>query len=419
MIRPAYILLLALLACSASLAAASSDSIPHTDTLPRTAATAEADKGAAFFFRLAEKVDEFLLNGLDTNYISLPEYRWSTSLKVGGTGVNATYTTWIDPLTSVALHAKTMPSLDLGFDVGYRGYGGGYSWDLLNAYTSNWNLSFGSVFIGIEFLRTISTNLTGKFVTGGKPDPSIPLLDKGDIRMANTSLNAWYALNAAHYSHNAAIKQGYIQKRTAGSLLLSVGYMSTEMSILDTAKYVRDPELSMLFDGVKGMITRQVALGLGYGINYTPNRGKLLLHAAANMQIVCYTVNHVSYVPPEDVYLPGEPQYLLRSASPVHVAGTMRAAVSWQINRWVTMAAWAQANNLGFSSQSGNQAKLDISNWHWQAHLNIGVHFGASKKRIRQVLGDPEQPAEPLPPRKPSKLPLWVREYFFAPMERN
>lgn len=409
--RLSHILLFALLLGSALSYASSSG------TSTTASATAEPGKGAVFFFRVAEKVDEFLLKGLDTAYIALPEYRWSATLTSGGTGIHATYTTWADAGTPIVLSSQTTPSLDLGFNIGYRGYGGGYSWDVLNAYTTNWNLSLGSVVVGIEFLRNVSTNLTGQFAVNGVKDTNLPTLNKGEIRIVNTSLSAWYALNAAHYSHNAAIKQGYIQKRTAGSLLLSLGYMSSEMNILDSAKYIRDENMSILFDGVTGMITRQVALGIGYGINYTPNGGKVLLHAAANMQVVCYSVNHVSYMPPKGVYLPGEPQYMLRPASPVHVTGNMRAAVSWEINPWVNLSAWAQANNLRFTSKSGDMSTLSISNWYWQAHLNIGVRFGASKKHRRQVLGEPEQAATPAEMKQKSRLPQWVTDYFFSSMQ--
>ena len=410
--RLSHILLLALLIGSASLSAASADTIPQANT-----AKAEPSKGAVFFFGLAEKIDKFLMMGLDTAYITLPEYRWDAALTTGGTGIHATYTTWADPSTPIALRSQTTPSLDIGFNVGYRGYGGGYSWDVLNAYSTNWNLSLGSVFIGIEFLRNVSTNLTGDFAVDGVKENDFPMLNKGEIRIANTSLSAWYALNAAHYSHNAAIKRGYIQKRTAGSLLLSLGYMSSEMNILDSAKYIRDESMSMLFDGVTGMITRQVALGIGYGINYTPNHGKVLLHAAANMQVVCYSVNHVSYMPPAGVSLPGEPQYMLRPASPVHVTGNMRAAVSWEINKWVNLSAWAQANNLRFASKRGDMTTLGISNWHWQAHLNVGVRFGSSKQRRRQVLGEPEPTAVPAETKPKSNMPQWVTDYFFSSMQ--
>ena len=381
---------------------------------PSIATASNSNKAAAFFYRIGQWVDNFQLRGLDTAYIALPEYSWRVALTTGGTGIYATYTTWADPATPIGLRAQTAPNLGLGFNVSYRGYGGGYSWDVLSAYTTKWNLSFGSKSIGIEFLRHVSSNLNGQFVVDGKADPSMPGLYKGEFRISNTSLTAWYALNAAHYSHNAAIKQSYIQQRTAGSILLSLSYLASEMNILDTAKYIRDKDMSVLFDGVTGMITRQVAVGIGYGINYTPNHGKVLLHAAANMQVVCYSVNHVSYALTSKVSMHGEPQYVLRPASPVHVAGNMRAAVSWEINRWVHLSAWAQANNMSFASKSGELTTLSISNWYWQAYINIGVRFGAGKKRVREVLGEPvtDNPSPVTP--KTSKMPQWVTDYFFS-----
>lgn len=386
--------------------------------VPSIVTAANSDKAAAFFYRIGKWVDNFQLRGLDTTYIALPEHSWRVALTTGGTGIHATYTTWADAATPIALNSHTTPSLELGFNAGYRGYGGGYSWDVLNAYTTNWNLTLGSKFIGIELLRNVSTNLNGRFAVDGTVDPSLPSLNKGEFRISNMSLSVWYALNAAHYSHNAAVKQCYMQKRTAGSLLLSLSYLSSEMNILDTAKYIHDEDMSTLFDGVAGMITRQVAVGIGYGINYTPNHGKVLLHASANMQVVCYSINHVAYSPAANSTIYGEPQYMLRSASPVHVAGTMRAAVSWEINRWVHLSAWAQANNMSFASKSGDMSTLSINNWHWQAHLNIGVRFGAGSKRVREVLGEPEQALITAKPAKKNKMPQWVTDYFFSPMQQ-
>ena len=384
---------------------------------PSIATASNSNKAAAFFYRIGEWVDNFQLRGLDTAYIALPEHSWRVALTVGGTGINATYTTWADPGTPIALRSQTTPSLELGFNAGYRGYGGGYSWDVLNAYSTKWNLSLGSKFVGIDFLRHVSTNLNGQFAVAGTLDPSMPELHKGEFRIASTSLTAWYALNGAHYSHNAATKQSFIQKRTAGSLLLSVAYMVSEMNILDSAKYIRDKDMSLLFDGVTGMITRQVAVGIGYGINYTPNHGKVLLHAAANMQVVCYSINHVSYDPEDNVTIHGEPQYVLRPASPVHVSGIMRAAVSWEINQWVHLSAWGQANNMSFASKAGDLSTLSINNWHWQAHINIAVRFGAGKKRVREVLGEPElTPAAETKAEKKSTMPIWVTDYFFSSM---
>lgn len=379
------------------------------------AADTEPNKAAVFFCRIGEWVDNFQLRGLDTNYIALPELSWSVALTTAATGVHATYTTWADQATPIALRSQTTPSFDLGFNAGYRGFGGGYSWDVLNAYTTNWNVSLGSKSIGVEFLRNVSTNLNGQFYVAGKVDPSLPALNKGEFRISNTSLTAWYALNAAHYSHNAAIKQSYLQKRTAGSLLLSLTYMSSQMQILDSAKYIHSEQMSALFDGVTGMITRQVAVGVGYGINYTPNHGKVVLHAAANMQVVCFSINHVSYLISSEKKLPGDPMFAMHPATPVHVAGNVRAAVSWEINRWMFLSAWAQANNLSFASKDANLSRLSINSWQWQAHLNLGVRFGASKENRRQVLGEPQQPSVYDTSSRKGKLPLWFTDYFFSP----
>ena len=93
----------------------------------------------------------------------------------------------------------------------------------------------------------------------------------------------------------------------------------------------------------------------------------------------------------------------------------MRAAVSWEINRWVHLSVWAQANNLSFTSKVGDMSTLSIKNWQWQSYINIGVRFGAGKKRVREVLGEPElKPAEPA---KESKMPQWVTDYFFSSMQ--
>lgn len=375
-----------------------------------------SESAKAFFFRIGERIDALVLKDLDTTYIALPEHSWRLALNSGSEGIHNSYTTWADLGTPVTLKSQSMPSVDLGFNAGYRGFGGGYSWDLMNAYSTNWHLAFGSKIIGVEFQRNITTNLSGRFFVDGVLDPTAPTLNKNEWRIANTSLAAWYALNAKHYSHNAAIKQSYIQKKSAGSLLLSVAYMSSQMQIIDSDKYLKDEDVLTLIDGVKGMITRQVAAGIGYGINYTPNHGKVLLHASANMQLVFYSINHVMYATPDSVYLPGEPNYALYPAKPVHVTGNLRAAVSWEINEWVHLSAWAQGNHLRFASKGGQLSAMDIRNWDWQAHLTIGVRFGAGKKRVREVLGEiPAADRPELLPRQ-NRLPQWISDYFFAPL---
>ena len=116
-----------------------------------------------------------------------------------------------------------MPSVDLGFYAGYRGLGFGYSWDVLHAYSRRLSFSFGSKYIGIDFSLQTSTDLTTKIAYGNQ---LLGELGTNLVTIKNANLHVWYALNSVHYSHNAAIKQSFIQKKTAGSLLLHLSYMS-------------------------------------------------------------------------------------------------------------------------------------------------------------------------------------------------
>ena len=374
-------------------------------------------KGMQFFYRIGERVDRYLLQNVDTNYITLPEHSWQVSFTSSMVGINSYYSTnLLGETAKIALLSRTTPSVDLGFYAGYRGIGFGYSWDVQNAYTRHLKFSVGSKSMGLDFQRQVSTNLSGKVINPYDPSASSGILSKGYVWITNTNLTAWYALNSEHYSHQAAIKQSYIQKRSAGSILLSLSYMHTQMALQDTFTYHGVPILAIIMDSVKSITTHQVAVGLGYGINYTPNKGKVLLHAAANLQLVCYSINQLTLALDSSTValLPGEARFNIHPQYPVHVTGNVRAAVSWEINRWVHLSAWAQANNIRFRSKETELTEVIMRNWNWQVHLNLGVRFGAGRQRVLKALEDlpPLSPSQPI---RTSKLPQWIIDYFYSP----
>ena len=375
-----------------------------------------ATEGLKFFYRAGKWIDNFCLQGLDTNYITLPEHSWRVSFNTGSVGIHSDYASYNEDLdASFLLHLRTTPSMELGFNAGFRGFGFGYSWDVLNAYASNMNFSLGGKSIGLEFMRHVSTNLKGTVGLSNFPEFSSPI-DQGYFWVTNINLSAWYALNSKHYSHNAAIKQSYIQKKTAGSLLVSLSYMNTDLSMHDTTVIDGAPGISLFLDQVTHVVTHQVSVGLGYGINYTPNNGKVLIHAAAFAQLVCYSINQVSIAVADSIQLPGTPYYNIQPHFPVHVTGTARAAVSWEINEWVHLSAWGQFNNIRFTSHEREVTRLMMSNWNWQAHLTVGVRFGAGKKRVHDALADdplPEKMTLEIPkPKRPT--PKWITDYFYS-----
>lgn len=359
-------------------------------------------------------LDKFCLKEVDTAYIGLPDNEWRIAFTNSEIGIHSNYTSTMSDnpeLGYISLLSTTTPSLDLGFQIGLRSVNFGYSWDVLHAYSQKLNFSLGGKSWGVELLRQKSSNIH-THVELQKFKAFNFDLDDNSIHITNTNLTAWYALNSPHYSHNAATKQAYIQKKTAGSLLLSLSYLNTDMTLQ------KDTLLAMwLLGNVQQMVTHQVAVGLGYGINYTPNNGKFLLHFAAYAQAVFYSINYVSYVDTLHHSNKVFPSYTIKPSSPVHITGNMRAAVSWEINKWVHLNARAQVDNIRFNAKTDN-GKVDLSNWNWQVYLTIAARIGVGEKRRNKILDEVGEgqyiPFEHKAPSK-TKMPKWITGYFFSP----
>lgn len=385
----------------------------------------ELSQALKYLYRAGDRVDRYLLQGVDTDYITLPEHCWRLALTTGMVGINSNLT--FDNMSEVgriSFLTRTSSSIDVGFHAGYRSLGFGYSWDAMHAYSQKLSFSLGSKIFGLDFSHQKSANIQGKAVFRDLKDSPAVDIEQGLLRITNTNLSLWYALNSAHYSHRAAISQSYIQRRTAGSLLLSLSYMATDVSVHDTLTYKGQPIISkLLMNDITHLRTHQVAVGLGYGINYTPNRGKVLLHLDAHLKLVCYSINEITFAVPDSIVLPGEPHYDIDPRFPVHVTGNLRAAVSWEICPWAHLSWWVIGNNIRFTSKNDELSRsLEMSNWNWQTCLSVGVRLGAGKERVRKALDDETLPmAESIPQPVDStrkKLPQWVTDYFYSPRVR-
>ena len=397
--RRVVILLLGMVACTATLWAKENQ---------------KPNKLAYWYSVGMDWFDKFCLKEVDTTYIGLPDNEWRIAFTNSEVGIHSNYTSTLaeDPaLGNISLLSTTTPSLDLGFQIGLRSVNFGYSWDALNAYSQKLNFSMGGKSWGVELLRQKSSNIR-THVEIQNFDAFNFDLDDNSVRIVNTNLTAWYALNGPRYSHNAAIKQSYIQKKTAGSLLLSLSYLNTEMS------FHKDTFVSVLLLGkVQQMVTHQVAVGLGYGINYTPNNGKVLLHLAAYAQAVFYSINYVSYVDTLHHSNKAFPSYTIRPSTPIHFTGNMRAAVSWEINKWVHLNVRAQVDNIRFNART-DFGKASLSNWNWQVYLTIAARIGVGEKKRNKILEEVSEghytPFEHRPPPK-TTMPTWITGFFFSP----
>ena len=97
----------------------------------------------------------------------------------------------------------------------------------------------------------------------------------------------------------------------------------------------------------------------------------------------------------------------------IRLTGNVRAAVSWEVNKWVHLSAWATGDNIRFRSEEPSKKnELSLSNWNWKVQVMVGVRFGAGRDRVRQAIG--ERRFSPRHPRH-EYLPLWLTDFFWSP----
>lgn len=79
-----------------------------------------------------------------------------------------------------------------------------------------------------------------------------------------------YVFNSRHFSYSAASSPTLIQKRSAGSPLVLLDFYGSRAKFHD----------SLLLGDDESFTTWKGSVGGGYAYNYTPNQGKLLIHAS-------------------------------------------------------------------------------------------------------------------------------------------
>lgn len=337
-------------------------------------------KTETFFYRLDHFIENMMLQGIDTNYISFHEHCWRLSFMNSEVGINSKLGANMSQYGNATINLYSLPSIDLGFNIGYRAVDFGMSWDVRRAYNKKFNFSFYGKAWGLELTKNEISHLNGKF--NSDTEGIIQEVGSDDISIKSTIVSAFFAFNFRKYSPIAGIRQGYRQRTSAGSALLRLQYMNLDITPKAAA-------LATGLGGLQNMEVYQVALGAGYGYNYTPNQGKFLLHVSAMPLLVFFNRTFYSaYFPvlvgeklTSDILL----SHKMQPSFPVYLTGTARLCLAWEVNEWVSMSAAGTFNNMRFKAPA-TEGELKINHWDWSAQVLIGVRFGAGKKRVSEVL---------------------------------
>ena len=231
--------------------------------------------------KVGNKLDSMSVKGVDRRYIDAPERPWQFIVKGNINQTILSMRTHGD-IEGVPYSAKpqlkTTPSQYLGFWVGYRGYGIGYTANVGG--DKGGYLTFGAtggaygVNVRIHNFenKTPNFNLNSDIIPedGKESWNKVVLIDP--IRIRTVMADGYYMFNGKKFSYSAAYDQSVIQKRSAGSLMAGFMYNYTRID------YSSDVNGDMVFlmGGVGKVKLWQGSAGVGYAYNWVPVRGLLV-----------------------------------------------------------------------------------------------------------------------------------------------
>lgn len=234
-----------------------------------------------------KKVDQFMTDmyykaNYDTAYIGRPDYKWTIALR--------SLFDWTDfHIRAKDNEAEFSSKLRTEFNPkisiygGYLGYGAGfsksYNW-FQGKKDTDWDFTFSSYGgrFGFEIALRDIHSLNGNFKYNDNDGLNFNVkLPKEFVSQLSLDFNCYYAFNHKKFSYPAAFSYSYIQKRSAGSLLMGA-YLNLNITALGDS--ISGTEIMRTTNG-------SVGLGVGYGYNLALPHS-WLIHVSALPYLVLY-----------------------------------------------------------------------------------------------------------------------------------
>ena len=318
--------------------------------------------------RTIEKaLDDIAIKNVDTAYLALPEYGWKVAVTSNFAGVDASVKGHnIPTYQSIDINVNSNLNGQTAVMMGYRSLSASYSWNIAHGYSRDFNLAFLSKKMGIEYRNHTTDGLHG-ILDAAATEGNLPI-SKGDTRLKATIINGYYVFNSRKYSLPSAMKQSLIQKRSAGSVTAYALLLSARLES-------KNATVSTMLGGLKKIEFYQAAVGLGYGYNFTPNQGRLLIHASAAPLLVFYNKNFLTA--DVNIPLPDGSTYTtdinkeVKTKHRYFLTGVARASVFYNVNKHLYVGTAALVNDIRFNSASGVEMRMDD----WVLNASLGVRF--------------------------------------------
>ena len=213
--------------------------------------------------RVLDGMQERFLSKVDTGFICNYAHPWRAMLMYNASNFSSG-TTIAD--MSARIYTSTTQRFTVG--LGYQGLALNFSFRAgKNRQTEAGILAYGRA-VGFEIKMYTSNQLHLEIKT---PEGKRSALLEG-FRYSTILIDGYWALNPRRFSFPAALSQSKRQKRSAGSILIGAAIAIDLFEIED---------LTVLEDGdLERGLSGQYLLGAGYGYNWVPGGGRLLVHAS-------------------------------------------------------------------------------------------------------------------------------------------
>ena len=282
---------------------------------------------------------------IDTNYITRPTTKWTIVARMNVSGAKIE-TEGMDNGIPFKSEMKADYKSTLSVGVSYLGFSLNAALNpakLLGRYRDyelNFN-SYGKRF-GFDIIYQDAHNFKGWHDHEGMDRIVLP---DGTLKVKTLNVNAFYVFNSRRFSYPAAFTQSYIQRRSAGSILLAASGQGQHA----TLDYTQKTDMKMT----------NIGLGMGYGYNFVPGEG-WLLHISALPTFIVYSNTSMNF---------GDNRVPLSYHFPeVIITGRGAVVRQWR-NKFLGMSMVFNFTNIG------NEERLAVHNIKWRVRTFFGLRL--------------------------------------------
>ena len=282
---------------------------------------------------------------IDTNYITRPTTKWTIVARMNVSGAKIE-TEGMDNGIPFKSEMKADYKSTLSVGVSYLGFSLNAALNpakLLGRYRDyelNFN-SYGKRF-GFDIIYQDAHNFEGWHDHEGMDRIVLP---DGMLKVKTLNVNAFYVFNSRRFSYPAAFTQSYIQRRSAGSILLAASGQGQHA----TLDYTQKTDMKMT----------NIGLGMGYGYNFVPGEG-WLLHISALPTFIVYSNTSMTF---------GDNRVPLSYHFPeVIITGRGAVVRQWR-NKFLGMSMVFNFTNIG------NEERLAVHNIKWRVRTFFGLRL--------------------------------------------